>query len=69
MELCISSCVIILHVVNKSKGWQWDWNIGSRYTIKRIVGNGSYGDVAEAIDTKSNESVGIQRFFHSVGRN
>lgn len=29
----------------------------SHYTIKRIVGNGSYGDVAEAIDTKTNESV------------
>lgn len=43
--------------MNNNKSWQRDWNIDSRYTIKRIVGNGSYGDVAEAVDTETNESV------------
>lgn len=57
MELCNPLLQSYLFLVNNNRGWQWDWNIDSRYTIKRIVGNGSYGDVAEAIDTRTNKSV------------
>ena len=27
-----------------------DWNCGYRYKVDRIIGQGSYGDVASAID-------------------
>ena len=28
------------------------WNVGQRYQLTKILGQGSYGEVAEAIDTR-----------------
>ena len=28
------------------------WNVGARYRLNRVLGQGSYGEVAEALDTK-----------------
>ena len=58
MELC-SPQVDWVHLLdNCNRSWRKDWNIDSRYTIQKILGNGSYGDVAKAIDTKTGETVG-----------
>ena len=48
---------ILRFVDNSNQSWRKDWNIGERYVIQKILGNGSYGDVAKAIDTQTNEIV------------
>ena len=58
MELCNAQVDWIHFLDNCNRSWRKDWNIDSRYTIQKILGNGSYGDVAKAIDTKTGETVG-----------
>ena len=58
MELCNATMGWIDALDNRNQSWRKDWNIDSRYTIQKILGNGSYGDVAKAIDTKTEETVG-----------
>ena len=50
---------ILRPVDNSNQSWRKDWNIGDRYVIQKILGNGSYGDVAKAIDTQTNEIVTV----------
>ena len=40
------------------------WEVGDRYQLTRIVGHGSYGEVAEAIDTHTNTKIAIKRIQH-----
>lgn len=40
-----------------------DWEIGDDYEIIKIIGKGSYGDVAEAIHKPSKRKVAIKRVF------
>ena len=49
--------LILRSIDNSNQSWRKDWNIGDRYIIQRILGNGSYGDVAKATDTKTDETV------------
>jgi mitogen-activated protein kinase 1/3 len=37
------------------------WKTSSHYNLRRMVGRGSYGEVVEALDTRSQESVAIKR--------
>ncbi|RHY25590.1 hypothetical protein DYB32_008210 [Aphanomyces invadans] len=37
------------------------WNVGARYRLVRILGKGSYGQVAEAYDTVVNKRVAIKK--------
>ena len=61
-------CMDILRFVdNSNQSWRKDWNIGERYVIQRILGNGSYGDVAKAIDTHTNEIVKIVFEWSEIG--
>lgn len=46
-----------MSVDNTNQSWKRDWNIGDRYAIQKILGNGSYGDVAKAYDNAKNEIV------------
>lgn len=39
----------------------YGWKLPSRYNIRRLIGNGSYGDVAEAYDTHTKSLVAIKR--------
>lgn len=45
------------------KGKYSDWEIGEDYEITKIVGKGSYGDVAEAIQKKTGKKVAIKRIY------
>ncbi|CAM9537146.1 unnamed protein product, partial [Phaeothamnion confervicola] len=38
-----------------------DWEVGPRYRMKRSLGHGSYGEVAEAYDRLDNRRVAIKR--------
>jgi len=38
-----------------------DWEAGDRYELVKVVGSGSYGSVAEAIDKKTGKKVAIKR--------
>lgn len=38
-----------------------DWEAGDRYELIKIVGSGSYGSVAEAIDRKTGKKVAIKK--------
>jgi mitogen-activated protein kinase 1/3 len=38
-----------------------DWEVGERYTLIRILGHGSYGEVAEAYDNVAQRRVAIKR--------
>lgn len=38
--------------------------MSKRYTIEKIVGNGSYGEVAKAYDNEKNEVVCLVLWFH-----
>jgi mitogen-activated protein kinase 1/3 len=40
-----------------------DWEIGEDYEITKIVGKGSYGDVAEAVQKKTGKKVAIKRIY------
>ena len=40
-----------------------DWEIGEDYEITKIIGKGSYGDVAEAIHKKTGKKVAIKRIY------
>eukprot|EP00826_Nyctotherus_ovalis_P018915 TRINITY_DN1574_c0_g1_i14.p1 TRINITY_DN1574_c0_g1~~TRINITY_DN1574_c0_g1_i14.p1 ORF type:complete len:446 (+),score=118.63 TRINITY_DN1574_c0_g1_i14:176-1513(+) len=40
-----------------------DWEIGENYEIVKLIGKGSYGDVAEAIHKPSKQRVAIKRIF------
>ena len=40
-----------------------DWEIGEDYEITKIIGKGSYGDVAEAIHKKTGRKVAIKRIY------
>jgi len=37
------------------------WKVGPHYVIEKVVGKGSYGQVAKAIDLRSNKVVAIKR--------
>ncbi|RHY10107.1 hypothetical protein DYB25_011504 [Aphanomyces astaci] len=37
------------------------WNVGTRYRLVRVLGKGSYGQVAEAYDTIGNKRVAIKK--------
>lgn len=41
-----------------------DWEVGDRYKMTRPLGHGSYGEVAEAIDTQTGRRVAIKRIQH-----
>lgn len=47
----------VIGVDNTNQSWRKDWKIGDRYSIQKILGAGSYGDVAKVIDTKTGEIV------------
>ena len=55
----------MIPVDNTNQYWKKDWNIGARYTIQRIMGNGSYGDVAKAYDNERKEIVRFLGVCHS----
>lgn len=38
-----------------------EWEVGERYRLVRVLGNGSYGEVVEAFDTIKNRKVAIKR--------
>eukprot|EP00830_Metopus_es_P000636 TRINITY_DN10608_c0_g1_i1.p1 TRINITY_DN10608_c0_g1~~TRINITY_DN10608_c0_g1_i1.p1 ORF type:complete len:443 (-),score=88.28 TRINITY_DN10608_c0_g1_i1:93-1421(-) len=40
-----------------------DWETGEAYEITKLIGKGSYGDVAEAIHKKSGKKVAIKRIY------
>lgn len=40
-----------------------DWEIGEDYEITKLIGKGSYGDVAEAIQKKTGKKVAIKRIY------
>ena len=44
-----------------TQSWRRNWEIGNRYSIEKIVGSGSYGEVAKAYDNQKKEIVGIRR--------
>ena len=37
------------------------WLVGERYSLTRILGKGSYGEVAEAIDARTSRKVAVKR--------
>jgi hypothetical protein len=37
------------------------WNVGTRYMLQHLVGQGAYGEVAVATDNITNEKVAIKR--------
>ena len=39
-----------------------DWQCGDRYTLDKIIGQGSYGNVASAIDQQTGQKVAIKKF-------
>ena len=39
-----------------------DWQCGDRYTVDKIIGQGSYGNVASAIDQQTGQKVAIKKF-------
>ncbi|RLN97853.1 hypothetical protein BBJ28_00012059 [Nothophytophthora sp. Chile5] len=41
-----------------------NWNVGSRYTLIRLMGKGSYGQVAEAFDTELQKKVAIKKIIN-----
>lgn len=55
----------VIDVDNTNQSWRKDWKIGDRYSIQKILGAGSYGDVAKVIDTKTGEIVGAAVGSHS----
>ena len=38
-----------------------DWDVGDKYKIEKIIGQGSYGSVARAIDVSTNTKVAIKK--------
>ena len=40
-----------------------DWEIGEDYEITKMIGKGSYGDVAEAVHKKTGKRVAIKRIY------
>lgn len=40
-----------------------DWEIGDDYAITKIIGKGSYGDVAEAVQKSTGRKVAIKRIY------
>mmetsp|Transcript_15826 Transcript_15826/g.26470 ORF Transcript_15826/g.26470 Transcript_15826/m.26470 type:complete len:507 (+) Transcript_15826:128-1648(+) len=38
-----------------------DWRVSPRYQVSRLIGSGSYGDVAEGVDVGSRQPVAIKR--------
>ena len=46
----------------RKAGGRFDsWVIGDRYTLTRVLGKGSYGEVAEAIDSRTTRKVAVKR--------
>lgn len=41
-----------------------NWDVGSRYTLLRMLGKGSYGQVAEAFDTERKQKVAIKKIIN-----
>ncbi|CAH0475701.1 unnamed protein product [Peronospora belbahrii] len=41
-----------------------NWDVGSRYTLVRLLGKGSYGQVAEAFDTERQRKVAIKKIIN-----
>ncbi|KAG6610302.1 CMGC/MAPK protein kinase [Phytophthora cinnamomi] len=41
-----------------------NWEVGSRYTLVRLLGKGSYGQVAEAFDTERQKKVAIKKIIN-----
>lgn len=39
-----------------------DWQCGDRYSIEKIIGQGSYGNVASALDRETGQKVAIKKF-------
>ena len=59
--------VSVSDVDNTNQSWRKDWKIGDRYSIQKILGAGSYGDVAKVIDTKTGEIVWCKLGIERVG--
>lgn len=38
-----------------------DWKVGERYKISKILGKGSYGQVAQAVDIVTGNTIAIKR--------
>ena len=45
------------------KGKFGDWEINDEYEITKIIGKGSYGDVAEAVQKRTGKKVAIKRIY------
>jgi mitogen-activated protein kinase 1/3 len=46
-----------------------DWKVGERYKISKILGKGSYGQVAQAVDAVTGNTIAIKRMsdiFHDA---
>ena len=41
-----------------------DWNVGKEYKLEKILGQGSYGQVAQAINLITGKRVAIKRMLH-----
>ncbi|KAE8911902.1 hypothetical protein PF005_g1195 [Phytophthora fragariae] len=41
-----------------------NWEVGTRYTLVRLLGKGSYGQVAEAFDTERQKKVAIKKIIN-----
>src|SRR5947208_1349992 len=44
-----------------------DWEVGEEYEVRKLIGSGSYGCVAEAIHKPTNKKVAIKKMMDIFG--